>query len=139
MRISRIYLLSFILFFSCVRSYSQNGEEKTRLSLVNVIHLAINQSSSVKYVQNRDVNYYWRWRNFKTTFMPRLVLSGNLPDLRHTTTPVTQPDGSIEFKNISQLSASSTLALSQYIPQTGTSIYAATSFFNWIFTTYFCI
>jgi outer membrane protein TolC len=130
MRIYRIYLLLIILLFFRGNSFSQEVERKTKLSLANVINLAISQSSSVKYAQNRNVNYYWRWRNFKTTFRPQLILSGVLPDYRQTTTPVTQPDGSIEFKNISQLKASSTLAFSQYIPQTGTSIYAATSLYG---------
>jgi outer membrane protein TolC len=53
-----------------------------------------------------------------------------MPDFRQTTTPVTQPDGSVEFRNISQLKMSSQLSLSQYIPQTGTSIYAATSLYG---------
>jgi len=130
MIIYRIYLLSVILLFFRGNSFSQEVERKTKLSLANVINLAISQSSSVKYAQNRNVNYYWRWRNFKTIFRPQLTLSGVLPDYRQTTTPVTQPDGSIEFKNISQLKASSTLAFSQYIPQTGTSIYAATSLYG---------
>ncbi len=130
MRIYRIYLLSAILFFNWCNSYSQEVGKKTKLSLSNVISLAISQSSSVKYAQNRNVNYYWRWRNFKTTFRPQLILSGTMPDFRQTNTPITQPDGSIEFKNISQLKASSTLAFSQYIPQTGTSVYAATSLYG---------
>lgn len=130
MRIYRIYLLPAILSLIWGSSFSQEGIKKTKLSLSNVINLAISQSSSVKYAQNRDVNYYWRWRNFKTTFRPQLTFSGTLPDYRQTTTPVTQPDGSIEFKNISQLKASSTIAFSQYIPQTGTSIYAATSLYG---------
>jgi outer membrane protein TolC len=42
--------------------------------------------------------------------------------------PVTQPDGSIEFKQVAYLSNSSNLSLNQYIPLTGTQIYASTTF-----------
>ena len=127
----KVFLLLGIILFNCADGFSQNIEKKKiKLTLANVIELAKTQSSSVKYVQNRNVNYYWRWKNFRTSFMPQLILSGTLPDFRQTTTPVTQPDGSVEFRNISQLKAASTLALSQFIPQTGTSIYAATSLYG---------
>ena len=125
-----LFLILLIVFVNAPGSCAQSRDNRIKLTLENVIQLAVTQSSSVKYAQNRNVNYYWRWKNFKTSFMPQLILSGTLPDYRQTTTPVTQPDGSIEFRNISQMSAASTLALSQFIPQTGTSIYAATSLYG---------
>jgi outer membrane protein TolC len=97
------------------------------LDLQDVVSLAIEQSSSVKYAENRNVNYYWRWRNFKTKYRPQLVLSGNLPDYVKSTVGVTQPDGSLEFKQVTNLSTSARLALNQSIPITGTYIYASTS------------
>ncbi len=100
------------------------------LSLRNVVDLAIRQSASIKYVQNTNVNYFWRWKNFRTSFRPQLTLRGDLPNYIHTTTPVTQPDGSIEFRKVSQIKASSQLSLSQSIPTTGTQIYAATDLYR---------
>lgn len=126
------YLILVILFTSPV-SLSQglsNDSIVVSLSLRNVVDLAIRQSASVKYVQNTNVNYYWRWKNFRTSFRPQLTLRGDLPNYSHTTTPVTQPDGSIEFKKISQIKASSQLSLSQSIPTTGTQIYAATDLYR---------
>lgn len=131
MKKSRSYLLLLLLLLLIQeKSFSQTIENKATLSLRNIIDLAISQSSSVKYAQNRNVNYYWRWKNFQATFRPQLTLSGVLPDYRQTNSPITQPDGSIEFKQISQLKASTSLAFSQYIPQTGTSIYAATTLYG---------
>ncbi len=100
------------------------------LSLRNVVDLAIVQSSSVKYVQNTNVNYFWRWKNYKTSFRPQLTLTGDLPNYNKSTTPVVQPDGSIAFRKVSLLKASSQLALSQSIASTGTSIYAATDLYR---------
>jgi hypothetical protein len=100
------------------------------LSLNNIVSLAIHQSASIKYVQNTNVNYYWRWKNFRTSFRPVLTLNGDIPNYSHTTTAVTQPDGSIEFKQVSQIQASTQLSLSQSIPQTGTYIYAATNLYR---------
>ncbi len=90
-----------------------------RLTLDEVIDMAITKSSAIKYVQNQNVNYFWRYRNFKTRFRPQLVLSGDLPNYSQTTSPITQPDGSIEFKQVSNLEASSRLSVNQSIPQLG--------------------
>jgi len=95
------------------------------LSLRNVVDLAISQSSSVKYIQNRDVNYYWRWKNHQTRFRPQLTLSGDLPNFENQTKPIVQPDGSIEFNKVTQLETSAALSISQPIPQLGAYIYAA--------------
>jgi outer membrane protein TolC len=104
---------------------AQDSTLVVSLSLRNVVDLAISQSSSVKYVQNTDVNYYWRWKNHQTRFSPQLTLSGNLPDFENQTKPITQPDGSIEFNKVTQLETSAQLALSQPIPQLGAYVYAA--------------
>lgn len=100
---------------------------KYSLSLSDVVNLAIEQSPAVKYAQNRNVNYYWRWKNFKTRFRPKLVLSGNIPDYTKSTVGVTQPDGSLAFRQVTNLSTSAQLALNQSIPFTGTYVYASTS------------
>ncbi len=100
------------------------------LSLRNVIDMAITQSSSIKYIQNQNVNYYWRWKNFQTRFRPQLTLTGELPNYTHSTTPVIQPDGNIEFKQVSNAQASAQISLSQSIPITGTYVYAASSIYR---------
>lgn len=97
------------------------------LSLRNVVDLAVTKSSEVKYAQNRDVNTYWRWKNYQTRFRPQLLLTGDLPKFENTNSPITQPDGSIEFQRITQFSSSANLALNQSIARTNTTIYAASS------------
>jgi outer membrane protein len=100
------------------------------LSLKNVVDLAINQSASVKYAQNTNVNYYWRWKNFKTSFRPQLMLTGNLPEYVHQPNDITQPDGSIEFYFQSQMNINAQISLNQSIPQTGTYIWAGTDLYR---------
>ncbi len=125
----------FALYFFAIQ-FSLTAQEKngTRdslilgLSLRNVVELAITQSSALKYAQNQHVSYYWRYRNFTKQFLPNLILNGTLPNYTQSTVPVTQPDGSIEFKQISYLSNTSNLSLNQYIPLTGTQIYASSTF-----------
>lgn len=97
------------------------------LGLQDVVALAIEQSSAIKYAQNQNVNYYWRWKNFKTKNRPQLILSGNLPNFTQSNVGVTQPDGSLEFKQVTNLSNSARLSLNQSIALTGTYISASTS------------
>jgi|SRR5665647_2161259 len=131
------YLNIFLCFtLLCFSGTSRISAQETKnkkdtlklgLSLSNVVQLAISQSSSLKYAQNQHVSYYWRYRNFSKQFLPNLILNGTLPNYTQSTVPVTQPDGSIEFKQISYLSNSSSLSLNQYIPLTGTQIYASST------------
>ena len=122
----RFVIFFYILWIGNI-SFGQNDSIKFVLTLDDVIDMAITQSSAIKYVQNQNVNYYWRYRNYKTRFRPQLLLSGDLPNYSHTTSPITQPDGSIEFKQVSNLAASSRVSLNQSIPHLGTSIWASTA------------
>ncbi len=127
-------LIAHIVIFFCWISeddcIAQSENEKITLSLKNVVDLAITHSSSIKYVQNQNVNYYWRWKNFQTRFRPQLTLTGDLPNYTHSTTPVVQPEGNIEFRQVSNAQASAQLSLSQSIPLSGTYVYAATSLYR---------
>jgi outer membrane protein TolC len=117
-------VIILIGFFSFIDAKAQDPL-LVSLSLRNVVDLAISQSSAVKYVQNQDVNYYWRWKNHQTRFRPQLTLSGDLPDFENQTKPIVQPDGSIVFNQVTQLETSAQLAISQPIPQLGAYVYAA--------------
>ena len=110
--------------------FAQTDTIKYVLTLEDVIDMALTQSAAIKYVQNTNVNYYWRYRNYKTQFRPQLVLNSDLPNYNHSTQPITQPDGSIEFKQVSNLAASANLSLNQSIPALGTYIYASTSVYG---------
>lgn len=115
-----------LLMISFLNVFAQD-EVGYNLRLQDVVSLAIEKSSSVKYAQNRNENYYWRWRNYKTKYRPQLVLSGTLPNYTQSNVGVIQPDGSTEFKQVTSLAASAGLSLNQSIPLTGTYLYAATN------------
>src|SRR5665647_274352 len=132
-RVKIIFSFTFLLLSLNCTIFAQEGKNnkdsvKMGLSLRNIVDLAISQSSSLKYAQNQHVSNYWRYRNFTKQFLPNLILNGTLPNYNQSTVPVTQPDGSIEFRQVSNLSIASQLSLNQYIPLTGTQIYASTSF-----------
>lgn len=124
-----IFIQLFFLFLSTISQAQDQIKVKT-LTLEEVVTMAIEQSPSIRYHQNRNVNYYWRWKNYQANFRPQLGISGDLPDYQQSFEPITQPDGNIEFKQISRLSTTADLALTQVIPQTGTTIYGASSLYR---------
>ena len=60
---------------------------------------------------------------FKTSLKPQIGLSVSFPDYINTSRGVTQPNGSIEFRPISQNNAALSLYGSQQIPLTGGTIF----------------
>jgi outer membrane protein len=121
---------SLIFFLLLVQSCFCVGQTKLEqtISLQEVIEQASYHSPSVKNANNRYDTRYWRFKNYKAGLRPSLSLVGSLPDFLKASTPVTQPDGSVEFRKITQNSISSRLALTQVIPQTGTEVWASTSY-----------
>ena len=120
------------LFIICISMMFVQGVDaqdtiQYSLSLQDVVLLAIEQSSEVKYAQNTNVNYYWRYKNFKTSNMPKLVLSGELPTFVNSIEAVGQNDGSTDFLKVHSLNTSARLSLAQSIALTGTYISASTS------------
>ncbi|HEX2974921.1 MAG TPA: TolC family protein [Bacteroidales bacterium] len=128
---NRFSLLFFAAFLFTQVTFAQyNDSLRLSLSLRNIVDLAISQSASVKYVQNTNVNYYWRWKNFRTSFRPQLVLSGNLPNYFDRPDAITLDDGSIDFVFQKQMNANAQISLNQSIPQTNTYIWAGTDLYR---------
>ncbi|MBC8005814.1 MAG: TolC family protein, partial [Verrucomicrobia bacterium] len=125
----RVSLPAIGIFIFVMMAFSAKAQDSInyRLSLRDVVTLAIEQSSDLKYAQNQNVNYYWRYKNYKTQNRPKLVLNGTMPSFRQSNDAVTQPDGSTLFKPIYSMTTSASLSLNQSIPWTGTYISASTS------------
>lgn len=123
-------MLGALFIWLLTGSYSRAGEKDTvmyNLNLNSVVVLAIENSMDIKYALNQNVNYYWRYKNYKTQNRPKLVLSGTVPNFIQSNEAITQPDGSTLFKPVYSLTSHAALSLSQSIPLTGTYISASTS------------
>ena len=127
--VNKIELIVFGVFISMIFVQSITAQDTIQysLNLQDVVSLAIEQSSDVKYAQNTNVNYYWRYKNFKTSNMPKLVLSGDLPTFVNSIEAVGQDNGSTVFQKVHNLTTSARLSLAQSIALTGTYISASTS------------
>jgi hypothetical protein len=82
----KFLLTTFVLTIIIANTsiYCQDSIPKVTLSLKNVVDLAIKQSSAVKYAQNQNVSYYWRYQNYSKKFLPQLKLASNLPIYKNT-------------------------------------------------------
>jgi len=127
--IKKIKLAAFGVFVSIILVQSIVAQDTIQYSLTlqDVVSLAIEQSADVKYAQNTNVNYYWRYKNFKTSNMPKLVLSGELPTFVNSIEAIGQDNGSTVFQKVHSLTTSARLSLAQSIALTGTYISASTS------------
>lgn len=94
------------------------------MTLEQVIELAREQSQSAQRAATLRENRYWYYRTYLSDYKPQLSLQGNLPDFDRRFRPVTQQDGTIEFRPVFQNNSSLELNLSQSIGSLGTRIFA---------------
>ncbi|OHX68259.1 TolC family protein [Flammeovirga pacifica] len=104
----------------CQSSFAQ---EMKLFTLDQVISIAKEQSLSAQQAENRKENNYWLYKQFKSVYLPQLVLNGNLPNFNRSIAPITQPDGSTEFRAVSVANSDVNLSLQQNVGLTGGSIY----------------
>ncbi|MBB6459814.1 TolC family protein [Flammeovirga kamogawensis] len=100
-----------------------SGFGQSIITLDQVIEIAKNGSLSSQQAENKKENYYWQYKQFKSVYLPQLVLNGNLPNYNRSINPITQPDGSTEFRAVSMSTSNVNLNLEQNIGLTGGKIY----------------
>jgi len=89
------------------------------LSLEDAIQKAKSNSPFSKQIRSRYEAEQWRFKSNKAFLQPQLGLSAQLPGFTRTINQITQPDGSILFRPLSQNFSSGTLSLSQNLLATG--------------------
>ncbi len=113
-----IYL--FIAFF-CLAGVSLAQETKV-LTLEETIRLAKANSRSAKQAETSRTLGYWSYQVYKSQLRPQLLLRGTLPGYVNRATPITQPDGSVQFRNVNQNTSDFSLGLEQVLPWTNTTV-----------------
>lgn len=92
------------------------------MSLDQIIQHAQVQSLESEKSKNRKENGYWAFQRIKSTTKPSLNLRGTLPDYQQSIIPITQPDGSRQFRDVQNLSSDLRLTLDQNVLWTGGTI-----------------
>ncbi|WP_268122398.1 TolC family protein [Roseivirga pacifica] len=99
-----------------------NAQTKRTLTLEDVIKLARQNSRSARQAETQRNFSYWSYRVYKSQLKPQLLLRGTLPNYINRSTPVTQPGGGIEFRQVNQNTSDLSLGLEQVLPWTNTTI-----------------
>lgn len=114
-------LVSFFYFtfiYSIIFSFSTTAQTHS-LSLTEAIELAKLKSPYYFIAKNTYERSYWRYQNFKARFKPQIRLNAAIPTFFRSINPVTQPDGSIEFRKVNQANNSVGLNVVQNVGVTG--------------------
>jgi outer membrane protein len=117
---SFIFLILFANFLNV--AFAQILPVRT-LTLEQVVQMSRDHSIASKRASTILNNRYWQYKNFRSNYMPRLVLGGTLPDFNRAIIPITQPDGFDIFRRRSQASSFLDLGISQNIGLTGGEIF----------------
>jgi outer membrane protein TolC len=118
-----VLLCAFIVSFICSTTLAQNRS----LTLNEAIDLAKQNSPYFYRAKNSYERSYWRFQNFKANFKPQIRLSASLPTFFRSISPVTQPDGSIEFRRINQANNTIGVNVIQNIGLTGGQLRVGTA------------
>ncbi|MCR9016067.1 TolC family protein [Aquiflexum gelatinilyticum] len=119
---SKHYYLSILIvwmFGFSIQSYSQ---ERVTFTLEEMVARAKARSPAALRAQTRKENRYWNYRFYQSNYNPQLRLSGTIPGFSQAFNNVTQPDGTIEFREVRQNFMDLELGIEQEIAATGGNI-----------------
>lgn len=94
------------------------GQSK-KITLNEAINIAQAKSPDYKSNLNKNQAGYWRFKNYKASFLPQLELSATLPEFSNYTRRLTNDQGEDIFVDQNQSRIEGSLSLSQNIPYTG--------------------
>ena len=93
--------------------------QSKKMTLSEAIEIAQKKSPDYKTNLNRNQSNYWRFRNYKASFLPELRLNATLPEYRNSVRRITNDAGQDVFVNQNQLLIEGGLSISQSVPYTG--------------------
>ena len=97
------------------------GQSK-KINLSEAIQIAQKKSPDYKSNLNKNQASYWRYKNYKASFLPQLDLNATLPEYSNSTQRITNDQGEFIFVNQNQSRIEGSLSLSQNVPYTGGTI-----------------
>ena len=114
--------LALLFFLFLLIAFKISNLKAQVLSLEEAIQKAKSNSPFSKQIRSRFQAEQWRFKSNKAFLQPQLALSAEIPAFTRSIIQVTQPDGSILFRPLSQNFSSGTLSLSQKLLNTGGTV-----------------
>jgi len=124
-RNSKIFMIRGIKFaiFLIICLFLFGNKLNSQLTLQKSIEIARERSDKSIIAQKSYFARKFRYDAYKADLYPQLILSGETPGLVREINPITQPDGTQQFRRQSQLFSTGQISLFQKIPLTNTRIY----------------
>src|SRR5688572_17242613 len=95
---NRVLCAVMIFWFIGLECKSQNV-----LTINDIIQRSKSQSPAFKQAETRRELSYWNYRFYKANYVPQIRLENNGSTLyRNSFTPITQPDGSVQYLQVNQ-------------------------------------
>lgn len=120
---TKILVFAVIIFFSANINAQDNLSEQKVYTLTEIVNIARKQSISSKYAETTRENRFWQFQRYKSNYKPQLGLDGTLPGYNRSFSPITQPDGTIEFRPVQNNNADLNLRLQQPLWFTGATLF----------------
>ncbi len=114
-----LYLI--VLGFFLTTSIAQ-AQQRIEYTLEQVVARAKAQSPAALRAETQRENRSWQYQLFRSNYNPQLRLGGTVPSFSQSFNNVTQPDGTIEFREVRQNLMDLNLGLEQQITATGGNI-----------------
>jgi outer membrane protein TolC len=112
----KILLVLFISFSIGIQAQTK------KVTLEEAIQLAQKKSPDYKANINKNEGSYWRYKNYKASFLPQFRLNATLPSYSKSTRRLTNDSGQDIFVNQNQSRIDANLSISQNVPYTGGSL-----------------
>ncbi len=110
----------------CVQAQMAQPSKKV-FTLDELIAFALEHSPAFRSSENQRTNFYWRYRTFRSNYMPQVALEGTLPNFNRAFVPVTQPDGTFLIRNVYNSTSALNLTVSQNVGLTGGSVFVGST------------
>ena len=106
-----------LITFCFLLSFTLQSQRK--ITLNQAIKIAQKKSPEYKTLINQNQASYWRYRNFKASFLPQLRLDATLPSYSNSIIRQTNDQGEDDFIQTNQSRLEGNLSLNQNLALTG--------------------
>ena len=117
-----IIILSVTIIFYILLPFNLHAQHKVNYTLKDIIDQAKGSSPAALRAATLRESSNWEFLYFQSNYTPQLKFDGILPSYSQSVIPVTQPDGTIEFREVEQNIFEMGWSLQQPITSTGGTI-----------------
>ena len=120
-------LLRGVTLIACWLTAPALADAQQQITLTQAIQMAQEQGLQARAARASLESARHDRASFNASLLPQLSMSGNLPRYNRSIIPVIQPDGSTQFRPLTQTTTDLALTMSQQLPLTGGSLFVSSS------------